>query len=97
MMKSGANSLENYSTSRCLEKFFLHDQEYLEFVDSWYTTSQRLALKDLPDFHLICPGSSENSLLPDFTLPAVVPAYIPDDHQDDSSDIALDPVLQSVI
>lgn len=85
------------STSHCFENFFSHDQEYLEFMDSWCTPFQRLALKDLPDFHLICPGSFENSLPSDFTPPAVVSAYIPDDHQDDSSDIALDPVLQSVI
>ncbi|CAB5374309.1 unnamed protein product [Rhizophagus irregularis] len=58
---------------------------------------ERSILKDLPDFHLICPGSFGNFLSSEFMLPAVAPAFMPDDHQDDSSDMTLDPVLQSVI
>ncbi|CAB4443501.1 unnamed protein product [Rhizophagus irregularis] len=42
-------------------------------------------------------GSSKNSLFPEFTPPAVASAFTPDDLQDDSPDMAIDPVLQSVI
>ncbi|PKC63117.1 hypothetical protein RhiirA1_464203 [Rhizophagus irregularis] len=84
-------------SSRYLKLFHLRDQKYLKFVDFWRTSSERSTLKDLLDFHLICSGSSRNSLFSEFMPPTVVPAFMPDDHQDDSSDMTLDPVFQSVI
>ncbi|CAB4477035.1 hypothetical protein RhiirA1_541078 [Rhizophagus irregularis] len=83
-------------SSRCLKLFLSHDQEYLKFVDSWCNPSEKLILKDLPDFHLIYPGFFGNSLSSEFTPPAVAPIFTLNDHQDDSSNMALDPVFQSI-
>ncbi|UZO01140.1 uncharacterized protein OCT59_012244 [Rhizophagus irregularis] len=83
-------------SSRCLKLFLSHDQEYLKFVDSWCNPSEKLILKDLPDFHLIYPGFFRNSLSSEFTPPAVAPIFTLNDHQDDSSNMALDPVFQSI-
>ncbi|PKY58966.1 hypothetical protein RhiirA4_481326 [Rhizophagus irregularis] len=40
------------------------------------------------DHSSFCPGSTRNSLSPEFTPPAVAPAFTPDNHQDGSPDMA---------